>query len=82
MNRGEIEQKLIEIVRQEKPDFAADKLTPDTALADAGIDSLDALTILFAIEETFKISVPDDRARAMKTFDDMVDAVVALLPAS
>lgn len=80
MNRGEVEQKLIEIVRQEKPDLPADRLTHDTALADAGIDSLDALTILFAIEETFKISVPDDRARAMKTFGDMVDAVVALIP--
>ena len=82
MNRGEIEQKLIEIVRQEKPDLPADTLKRETALADAGIDSLDALTILFAIEETFKISVPDDRARAMKTFGDMVDAVVALLPAA
>jgi acyl carrier protein len=82
MNRGEIEQKLIEIVRQEKPDLTADTLTPETALADAGIDSLDALTILFAIEETFKISIPDGRARAMKTFGDMVDAVVALIPAS
>ena len=82
MNRGEIEQKLIEIVRQEKPDLSAETLKPETALADAGIDSLDALTILFAIEETFKIAVPDDRARAMKTFGDMVDAVVALIPAS
>jgi acyl carrier protein len=82
MNRGEIEQKLIEIVRQEKPDLTANTLTPETALADAGIDSLDALTILFAIEETFRISIPDDRARAMKTFGDMVDAVVALIPAS
>jgi acyl carrier protein len=57
-------------------------LTPETALADAAIDSLDALTILFAIEETFKISVPDDRARSMKTFGDMIEAVVALVPAS
>ena len=82
MNRGEIEQKLIEIVRQEKPNLTTDTLTPETPLADAGIDSLDALTILFAIEETFKISIPDDRARAMKTFGDMIDAVQALLPAS
>ena len=80
MTTVEIEQKLIEIVRQEKhlPD---DKLTRDTLLADAGIDSLDALTILFAIEEHYKISIPDDRARAIKTFGDMVDAVAALVPA-
>jgi len=82
MTRREIEQKLIEIVRQEKPDLPAEQLTPEAALADAGIDSLDALTILFAIEETFKISVPDDRARSMKTFGDMIEAVVALVPAS
>jgi len=79
MTTSQIEQKLIEIVRQEKhlPD---DKLTRDTLLADAGIDSLDALTILFAIEEHYKISIPDDRARAIKTFGDMVDTVAALVP--
>ena len=81
MTRAEIEQKLIDIVRQEKSNIADDKLKPDTLLADAGIDSLDALTSLFAIEETFKISIPDDRARAMKTFGDMIDAVAALVPA-
>ncbi len=82
MTRDEIEQKLRAIVREEKPDLEEEKLTRDTALADAGIDSLDALTILFAIEENFRISIPDDRARSMKTFGDMVDAVEALMPAA
>ena len=80
MTRSEIEQKLIAIVRQEKPDLPDDKLTPETSLADAGIDSLDALTILFAIEEQFHITVPDERARAMRTFGDMISAVEALAP--
>ena len=52
-----------------------EKLTPETPLADAGIDSLDALTILFAIEEQFHISIPDDKARAIQTLGDMVDVV-------
>ena len=82
MTRGEIEQKLIEIVRQEKPDLTAAQLTAQTVLADAGIDSLDGLTILFAVEEAFKISISDEKSRAMKTFGDMVDAVVALVPAT
>jgi len=79
MTRTEIEAKLVAIVRNEKtiPD---DKLSLDTPLADAGIDSLDALTILFAIEEEFHISIPDDRARSMKTFGDMVDSIEMLLP--
>jgi acyl carrier protein len=77
MNRDEITEKLIEIVRNEKslPD---DKLALDTPLADAGIDSLDSLSILFAIEETFHISIPDDKARAIKTLGDMVAVVEEL----
>ncbi len=80
MTRSEIEQQLITIVRQEKPDLPGETLTAETALADAGIDSLDALTILFAIEEHFKISIPDDKARAMKTFGDMINVVEQLVP--
>jgi len=78
MTRSEIQEKLIAIVRKEK-DVADDKLSLDTPLADAGIDSLDALTILFAIEEEFHISIPDERARAMRTFGDMVDSIEALV---
>jgi acyl carrier protein len=80
MTRGEIEQKLIEIVRKEK-EIPEDVLKPETPLAEAGIDSLDALTILFGIEEEFHISIPDDRARAMTTFGDIIDAVEAQLAA-
>jgi acyl carrier protein len=79
VTRGEIEAKLIAIIQKEKhlPDGA---LAPDTALADAGVDSLDSLTILFAIEEEFHISIPDERARAIKTFGDMIDVVEEIVP--
>jgi acyl carrier protein len=79
MTRAEIEQSLIEIVRQEK-NLPAENLALDIPLAEAGIDSLDALTILFAIEEKFHISIPDDKARAIKTFGDMIGVVESLLP--
>jgi acyl carrier protein len=79
MTRDEIERKLVEIVRHEKSDIPDEKLTAATPLSEAGIDSLDALTILFAIEEEFHISVPDDKARAMKTFGDMIDIVEGLV---
>jgi len=79
MTRDQIQQQLIEIVRKEK-EIPDDKLALDTPLAEAGIDSLDALTILFAIEEQFHISIPDDKARAMKTLGDMVNVVQELAP--
>ena len=77
MTAEEIERTLIEIVQREKP-IPAEKLTPETALADAGLDSLDSLTILFAIEEHFHISIPDDRARAIRTFGDIANIVADL----
>ena len=81
MTRGEIEEKLVAIVQQEK-NISADLLKPETPLAEAGIDSLDSLTILFAIEEQFHISIPDDRARAITKFGDLIDVVEALVPAA
>lgn len=77
MTREEIERTLIEIIRKEK-DLPEELLRSDTALSEAGIDSLDSLTILFAIEETFHISIPDEQARSMRTFGDMVKAVESL----
>jgi acyl carrier protein len=74
VTRGEIEEKLIAIVRQEK-NVADELLKPETPLAEAGIDSLDSLTILFGIEEQFHISIPDDEARAVRTFGDLADII-------
>jgi acyl carrier protein len=79
VTRSEIAETLIAIVKKEK-DVPDELLQPETPLADAGIDSLDALTILFAIEEQFAISIPDDKARAMRTFGDMIDIVEELVP--
>ena len=67
------------IIRQEK-DVAPELIQDATPLAEAGIDSLDSLTILFAIEEQFHISIPDDRARAITTFGDLIKVVQDLAP--
>lgn len=81
VTRGEIEEALVAIVRKEKnvPD---ELLKPETELAAAGIDSLDSLTILFAIEEQFRISIPDNEARAIKTFGDIIDIIAARAPSA
>lgn len=80
MTREEIEQKIIAIIHEQKtlPEHAIDRTTP---LSEAGIDSLDALSILFALEETFGVSIPDDRARQIRTLDDMIDTITTLIPA-
>jgi acyl carrier protein len=77
MDRSEVEQKVISIVREQKK--LPETIDPNAPLTDAGIDSLDALSILFALEETFRISIPDDKARAIKTLNDMVNTIQELV---
>lgn len=78
MDRNQLSQEILAIVREQKTlpetvDFSA-------PLADAGVDSLDALNILFAIEEKYGIHIPDDKARAIRNLDDMVTVVEELQP--
>lgn len=78
MNRGEIVDQIVTIIREQKT-LPQDPMAGDAVLSEAGIDSLDALSILFALEETFKIKISDDQARSIKTLDDMVAIVESLL---
>ena len=45
----------------------ADKVTIDSSFEELGIDSLDGINILFALETEFDISIPDDAAQAIRT---------------
>lgn len=53
----------------------AEKITAETAFADLGVDSLDAIEILFELEEAFDLSVPDEAVRGMEKVSDVVEAV-------
>jgi acyl carrier protein len=74
MDRAEISRKVEEIIRNQKtlPD---DAVGPDTPLDELGFDSLDALNIVFALEETFGISIADDEVRDSRTLRRMVEIV-------
>lgn len=79
MERAELEQKILSIIQDQKTLPKTD-IRPDTQLAELGIDSLDALNILFALEESFGITIPDDQARSIRTVDDMVTTIQGLIP--
>jgi len=74
MDRAEIERQIIDIVRRQKtlPDDTIDVEMPLTEL---GYDSLDALNIVFDLEQTFGIEITDDQAREIRTVRLMVEAV-------
>jgi acyl carrier protein len=52
-----ITQDVMQIVARELK-IPLDRLAPDTALQDLGVESLDLIEIIFALEEKFDISIP------------------------
>ena len=60
----------------------ADKITLETNLQELGIDSLDVFSLLFELENAFKISIPDDDVRSIRTVNDIVEGVKKLIAAA
>jgi len=60
----------------------AESITLETNLQQMGIDSLDVFSLLFELENAFKISIPDDDVRSIKTVNDIVEGVKKLLAAA
>lgn len=60
----------------------AEGIKLDTNLQEMGIDSLDVFTLLFELENAFKISIPDDEVRSIRTVNDIVEGVKKLLAAA
>ena len=57
--------------------FSIDDLKLESTLEDMGADSLDAVELIMAIEETFNIEIPEDAAREMKSLQNIVSYIEA-----
>ena len=51
----------------------------DTQLEDLGINSLDAITIIYEIEEAFDVEIPNDEIEGLSNVRDIIDGVRRLL---
>jgi len=67
-----IEEKVIQLIAREQH-LEPGKVTVNSTFEELGIDSLDGVYIMFALEEEFKISIPDSVARQMKSVRQVVD---------
>lgn len=77
-NNGSVADKVIEIITREQH-LEPGAVKPDSTFAELGIDSLDAVNILFALESEFKIDIPDAVAQNMKTVAQAVDSLTRVL---
>ncbi len=59
--------------------MAVEKITEESSFQELGIDSLDGINILFALEKEFNVNIPDDEAQNIRTVHDAIEGVRKLL---
>ena len=53
-----------------------DEVTPEASfLEDLGADSLDIVELVMALEEEFKIEIPDEDVEGMRTVQDVINYI-------
>ncbi|MEX2587696.1 MAG: acyl carrier protein [Actinomycetota bacterium] len=77
MARQDVVTALKEVL-VEKLQVEADTITEDANLFDdLGLDSIDLMTVVMAIEERFNIEVPDDELEDVTTIGQAADLLAA-----
>jgi acyl carrier protein len=76
----ELTQRVLKVIATSKR-LPPETVTVDSDLKALGIDSMDAVEILFALENEFDITIPDEDARSVRSIRDMCDGVEKLVAA-
>ena len=56
-----------------------EKVTIDSSFEELGIDSMDGVNILFALENEFNITIPDEAAKQIRNVRQMMEGVERLI---
>ena len=76
-----LQQRVLSIIAEtQRKDPAL--VTIDSSFEELGIDSMDGVNIIFALENEFNINVPDEEVKTIKSIRDMVEGVRRLTAAS
>jgi len=59
-------------------DFPEERLQPDATIESIGLDSLDKIEFLFALEKEFDIKIPDREVK-LDSIQDMISVVERLV---
>ena len=62
--------------------ISPEKVTIDSSFQELGIDSMDGINILFALENEFDITIPDEQAKQIRTIREMVEGIEKLVSQS
>ncbi len=73
-----VADKVVEIITREQH-LEPEVVKVESTFAELGIDSLDGVNILFALEEEFKVDIPDAVAQNMKSVRQVVDSLTRVI---
>ena len=73
-----IEETVLNIIAKEQH-LDREKVAMDSTFEELGIDSLDGVNIMFALEEEFDVSIPDAVARQAKSVRNVVEDLTRFL---
>ena len=59
--------------------ISPEKVTIDRSFQELGIDSMDGINILFALENEFDITIPDEQAKQIHSIREMVQGIEKLV---
>ena len=76
----ELIQRVLKVIATSKR-IPLETVTIDGEFEQIGIDSMDAVEILFALENEFDISIPDDEVRQVRNVRQMCEGVARLVAA-
>jgi len=76
----ELNQRVLKVIATSKR-IPLETVTIDSEFQQLGIDSMDAVEILFALENEFDISIPDDEVRSVRNVRQMCEGVEKLVAA-
>jgi acyl carrier protein len=80
MSEETVIQRVIRVIAANKK-TAPEEISPATRFEDLKMDSLDALNMIFALEEEFDINIPNEEAAKMKSVEEAIHGVEDLLKA-
>lgn len=67
-------QEVIAIIAREQR-LPVESISPDSTFEQLKIDSLDGVNIVFALEEKYNLTIPDEVARDMKSVRQVIEAL-------
>lgn len=76
----DLTQRVLTVIANVKR-LPREKVTFESSFEELGIDSMDGVEILFALESEFDITIPDEDAKTIRSIRQMVEGVGKLVAA-